>query len=56
MHNPSGSLNDKLFYRELHGSHGISSTSGLYGSRRWVEDLDIIGELRGHDGCINALQ
>ncbi|KAF8542916.1 WD40-repeat-containing domain protein [Trichophaea hybrida] len=56
MREPSRSLNDKLFYRELYGNRGISSTSGLYGSRRWVEDLDIIGELRGHDGCINALQ
>ncbi|KAA8893661.1 wd and tetratricopeptide repeat protein [Sphaerosporella brunnea] len=50
------SVNEKLFYRELQGKRGISSIPNLYGSRKWVNELDIVGELRGHDGCINALQ
>jgi nuclear receptor interaction protein len=50
------SINEKLLYRELNGNRGISSIPNLYGARRWVDDLDIIAELRGHDGCVNALQ
>lgn len=53
---PISGLNSKLLYRELHGSSGRSSSKNLYGDRRWVQDLDIVGELRGHNGCINALQ
>ncbi|TGZ79964.1 WD40 repeat-like protein [Ascodesmis nigricans] len=52
----SSRLEQKLFRRELEGNRGLSSTAGIYGSKRWVEDLDIVGELRGHNGCINALQ
>lgn len=49
-------LNEELLYRQLHGNRGVGAINKLYGAQRWVKDLDIIGELRGHDGCINALQ
>lgn len=49
-------LNEELLYRELQGNHGVGAINKLYGDRRWVRDLDIIAELRGHDGCVNALQ
>ncbi|CCX14282.1 Similar to Uncharacterized WD repeat-containing protein C609.03; acc. no. O94527 [Pyronema omphalodes CBS 100304] len=48
-------LNKQLFAREIDGNNGRGATSRLYSSRSWVKDLDIIGELRGHTGCINAL-
>jgi len=28
----------------------------LYGNRQWIKDLDIINELGGHSGCVNALR
>lgn len=27
----------------------------LYGSKEWIDDLDIVNELGGHTGCVNAL-
>ncbi|KAJ6005173.1 hypothetical protein N7451_003117 [Penicillium sp. IBT 35674x] len=27
----------------------------IYGSKEWVSDLDIVNELGGHTGCVNAL-
>lgn len=33
-----------------------SQVKGIYGSRSFVEDLDIINELTGHSGCVNALR
>lgn len=27
----------------------------LYSARRWISDLDIVNELAGHSGCVNAL-
>ena len=53
---PSNTLGHRLLFRELNGNRGIGSVPSLYGSRKLVEDLDIIGELGGHTGCINALQ
>ncbi|KAI5801568.1 WD domain-containing protein [Peziza echinospora] len=49
------SVDQKLFRRELCGNTGSSSTRGLYGSRVWVDNLDITNELYGHTGCVNAL-
>lgn len=49
-------MQQRLLFRELHGNSKIASNPNIYGSKKWVDDLDIIGELRGHDGCINALQ
>ncbi|KAH8723900.1 hypothetical protein GQ44DRAFT_619213 [Phaeosphaeriaceae sp. PMI808] len=47
---------DRLLKREL-GQHRRNYTDirGIYGDRQWVEDLDIVNELTGHDGCVNAL-
>lgn len=47
---------DRLLRREL-GQDGkrYSSVRGIYGDRQWVEDMDIVNELDGHNGCVNAL-
>jgi DDB1- and CUL4-associated factor 6 len=48
----------KLYAREL-TSPGIRAPTAayrsLYGSRELIEDLDIVNELDGHSGCVNAL-
>jgi len=46
----------KLFERELRGNVGPYSVRGLYGSKAWVDNLDITSELFGHRGCVNALR
>ncbi|KAF8470172.1 hypothetical protein BDZ91DRAFT_720097 [Kalaharituber pfeilii] len=51
----SESMDQKLLLREIYGNVGQSSTRGLYGSRKWVDNLDITNELHGHTGCVNAL-
>ena len=28
----------------------------FYGHRSWAEELDIVNELGGHTGCVNALR
>ena len=28
----------------------------IYGSKQWIKDLDIVNELTGHSGCVNALR
>ncbi|KAL9088041.1 MAG: hypothetical protein Q9165_006382 [Trypethelium subeluteriae] len=50
------SLNDRLLKREL-GTSGkrYSQVRGIYGDRQWINDLDIVNELNGHSGCVNAL-
>lgn len=49
------SLYDRIWRRESgYGSH-YSSIRSLYGSKEWVDDLDIVNELGGHTGCVNAL-
>ena len=53
---PHNTLSHRLLFRELNGNRGIGSVAGLYGVRKLVDDLDIVGELGGHTGCINALQ
>ena len=32
-----------------------ASIRGIYGSREWIDELDIVNELGGHTGCVNAL-
>ncbi|KAK6001398.1 hypothetical protein QM012_002729 [Aureobasidium pullulans] len=50
------SLSDRLLRRELQDSAGRSrKVRSLYGDRNWVRDLDIVNELDGHSGCVNAL-
>lgn len=63
------SLSGSLLNREIHDpyrwsnkgsqSKGVSgrnsSVRGLYSNKRWINDLDIVNELGGHKGCVNAL-
>ena len=49
-------LQDRLLRRELDGDFRYSSIRGLYGDRKWIDDLDIVNELGGHSGCVNALR
>ncbi|WEW58768.1 hypothetical protein PRK78_004236 [Emydomyces testavorans] len=46
---------DRLLQREL-GNPGLyAGVRGIYGDRIWVDDMDIVNELGGHTGCVNAL-
>ncbi|KAI9891780.1 MAG: hypothetical protein M1814_002344 [Vezdaea aestivalis] len=51
-------LEDRVLFRELgqrspasHAAH----TRRIYGDKRLVDNLDIVNELGGHHGCVNAL-
>ena len=48
-------LPDRLLRRQLGDKSDYSSVRGLYGDKAWIDDLDIINELGGHSGCVNAL-
>lgn len=48
-------LQDRLLRRELGNRSNYSAISGMYGDRSWINDLDIVNELGGHSGCVNAL-
>ncbi|KAL8950097.1 MAG: hypothetical protein Q9222_003842 [Ikaeria aurantiellina] len=48
-------VSDRLFSRELGHPSRYNNIRGLYGDQSWVEDLDIVNELGGHSGCVNAL-
>lgn len=50
------SLYDRLYKRELGSQTVYSKVPGIYGDRQWIKDLDIINELDGHSGCVNALR
>ena len=49
-------LSNKLYEREIarRPSHSRSYRS-LYSDRRLIDNLDIVNELAGHTGCVNAL-
>lgn len=48
---------DRLLRRELGGGgNQYSNIRGMYGDRQWIDDMDIINELDGHSGCVNALR
>lgn len=49
-------LYDRLLKRELGSRSRYSKIQGIYGDRKWAEDLDIVNELDGHTGCVNALR
>ena len=51
-----GSLSDRLWRRETGDTSEYASLCGIYGSKDWIDDLDIVNELGGHTGCVNALQ
>ena len=48
---------DALLLRRQIGERGRhNSIKTIYGHKQWVDDLDIINELGGHTGCVNALR
>lgn len=49
-------INKQLFNREIRDLAVRSKTyRHLYSDRRLIDDLDIVNELEGHSGCVNAL-
>lgn len=50
-----GSLYDRLWRRECGDQSPYAGLRGIYGSKEWINDLDIVNELGGHTGCVNAL-
>jgi len=50
------SVYDRLLRRELGNTSHYAGIHGIYGAKEWVEDLDIVNELGGHTGCVNALR
>ncbi|KAJ9212426.1 hypothetical protein DTO166G4_5918 [Paecilomyces variotii] len=49
------SLYDRLLRRETGETSHYAGIPGIYGAREWIDDLDIVNELGGHTGCVNAL-
>ena len=49
-------LQDRLLRRELGNTSSYSAVKEIYGDRSWINDLDIVNELGGHSGCVNALR
>jgi len=48
---------EKFLDRELGATRKPAKVlRSLYGDRFWAEDLDIVNELPGHSGCVNALR
>lgn len=52
---PGTLLPDRLLRRELGHHEFYTKPRGIYGDTKWVRDLDIVNELDGHSGCVNAL-
>jgi nuclear receptor interaction protein len=50
------SLDVKLLRKQLGDKRRHSSVKTIYGDRSWINDLDIVNELGGHTGCVNALR
>jgi nuclear receptor interaction protein len=51
------SVSDRLLRRELQDSAGgLRKVRSIYGDKNWIHDLDIVNELDGHSGCVNALR
>ncbi|CRG92485.1 WD and tetratricopeptide repeats protein 1 [Talaromyces islandicus] len=49
------SLYDRILQRELAHHPRSASLHGIYGAAEWMDGLDIVNELGGHTGCVNAL-
>lgn len=49
-------LQDRLLKRELGQTSRYSKVRGIYADRQFTNDLDIVNELNGHSGCVNALR
>lgn len=47
---------DRLLQRELGKPGPYAGVHGIYGDKVWVVDMDIVNELGGHTGCVNALK
>jgi len=51
------SLAGLLLRRELDDPIGrTTKIRHIYGNKNWVRNLDIVNELDGHSGCVNALR
>ena len=50
------SVEARLLKREVGYFPRTSSIWGVYGDKTWINDLDIVNELGGHSGCVNALR
>ncbi|KAK2765408.1 hypothetical protein FQN54_008254 [Arachnomyces sp. PD_36] len=48
-------LPTRLLERERGEGSRHSTVRTIYGDRTWVDNLDIVNELGGHSGCVNAL-
>ena len=48
-------IHSRLLGRELGSSRQHTSIRGIYGDNNWIDNLDIVNELGGHSGCVNAL-
>ncbi|KAH7078384.1 hypothetical protein FB567DRAFT_533781 [Paraphoma chrysanthemicola] len=47
---------DRLLKREVgHQRRTYTDIRGIYGDKHWIDELDIVNELEGHNGCVNAL-
>ena len=49
-------LDVRLLDRTLGARRLRQTVKTLYGDKAWAEDLDIVNELGGHTGCVNALR
>lgn len=49
-------LHNRLLRRELGDNTSYSGIRGIYGDKAWIDDMDIVNELGGHSGCVNALR
>ena len=49
-------LSDRLLRRGVGDTRRYCQIKGLYGDSQFVDGLDIVNELAGHDGCVNALR
>lgn len=49
-------LYDRLLRREQGDITSYSAVRGMYGDKSWIDDMDIVNELGGHTGCVNALR
>jgi hypothetical protein len=50
------SIYDRILQRELGHHSSTSNLKGVYSASEWIDDLDIVNELGGHTGCVNALR
>ena len=51
-----GTLQDRILRREIGEQGSFARVSGIYGDPHFVDSLDIVNELEGHSGCVNALR